>query len=232
MSVKVKMTAIADAIRSKTGGTTKLTLDQMAIEIEGIETGIELPTLSNEGSASDLLSGKQLIDQEGNVVTGTIPTKGATTYTPKTSDQTIDSGTYLTGTQTIKGDSNLVAGNIKSGVSIFGVTGNYAGSGGGSGGGVETSTVYLPGITGYEATVFENGAITYKSGRADTVENVVRNSIFNIKHDLTDMRVDGGSLLLVTNPTGDRGNSFILVTGSILDIYLDSSTGEEEIPDL
>jgi hypothetical protein len=29
----------------------------------------------------------------------------------------------LTGTQTIKGDSNLVASNIKSGVSIFGVTG-------------------------------------------------------------------------------------------------------------
>ena len=198
MSVKVKMTAIADAIRSKTGGTTKLTLDQMAIEIEGIETGVELPTLSNEGSASDLLSGKQLIDQNGNVVTGTIATKtssdltasgatvtvpagyyasqatksvatatqatpsvsidsagkitasatqtagyvaagtktgtkqlttkGATTYTPKTSNQTIASGTYLTGTQTIKGDSNLVAGNIKSGVSIFGVSGSYAGS--------------------------------------------------------------------------------------------------------
>ena len=52
-----------------------------------------------------------------------LTTKGATTYTPTTSNQTIASGTYLTGTQTIKGDSNLVADNIKSGVSIFGVTG-------------------------------------------------------------------------------------------------------------
>lgn len=52
-----------------------------------------------------------------------LTTKGATTWTPKTSNQTIASGTYLTGTQTIKGDSNLVASNIKSGVSIFGVTG-------------------------------------------------------------------------------------------------------------
>ena len=35
----------------------------------------------------------------------------------------------MTGTQTIKGDSNLVASNIKSGVSIFGVSGSYTASG-------------------------------------------------------------------------------------------------------
>ena len=56
-----------------------------------------------------------------------LSTKAAATYTPGTSNQTISSGTYLTGTQTIKGDSNLVAGNIKSGTSIFGVTGSYVG---------------------------------------------------------------------------------------------------------
>jgi hypothetical protein len=33
--------------------------------------GVELPTLTNEGSTSDLLSGKQLIDSDGEVVTGT-----------------------------------------------------------------------------------------------------------------------------------------------------------------
>lgn len=56
--------------------------------------------------------------------------KSATTYTPSTSNQTIASGTYLSGAQTIKGDSNLVASNIKSGVSIFGVSGSYTASGG------------------------------------------------------------------------------------------------------
>lgn len=55
--------------------------------------------------------------------------KSAATYTPGTSDQSIASGQYLSGTQTIKGDANLVAGNIKSGVNIFGVTGTYAGGG-------------------------------------------------------------------------------------------------------
>lgn len=38
MSVNSKMTAIADAIRSKTGGTAALTLDQMAEAITGLET--------------------------------------------------------------------------------------------------------------------------------------------------------------------------------------------------
>ena len=50
--------------------------------------------------------------------------KSAQTYTPGTSDQTIGSGQYLSGTQTIKGDSNLVGSNILSGKSIFGVPGS------------------------------------------------------------------------------------------------------------
>lgn len=39
MSVHEKMTAIANAIRRKTGGTEPLTLDQMATEIDGISAG-------------------------------------------------------------------------------------------------------------------------------------------------------------------------------------------------
>lgn len=42
MSVNSKMTAIADAIRAKTGKTAPLSLDQMATEIEGISGGTEL----------------------------------------------------------------------------------------------------------------------------------------------------------------------------------------------
>lgn len=60
-------------------------------------------------------------------LTASVATKAAATITPGTTNQTIASGTYLTGTQTISGDADLVAGNIKSGVQIFGVTGSYSG---------------------------------------------------------------------------------------------------------
>lgn len=57
-------------------------------------------------------------------LTASVTTKGAATITPTTSAQTIASGTYLTGAQTISGDSNLQAQYIKSGISIFGVNGS------------------------------------------------------------------------------------------------------------
>jgi len=59
-------------------------------------------------------------------LSASVTTKGATTYTPTTSDQAIASGTYFTAASTVKGDANLVAGNIKSGVSIFGVSGSLS----------------------------------------------------------------------------------------------------------
>lgn len=76
---------------------------------------------------------------EGYVAAGTksatkqLTIQAAQTITPGTSNKTIASGRYLTGTQTIKGDSNLVAENIKKGVSIFGVAGALEEGGGGSG---------------------------------------------------------------------------------------------------
>lgn len=39
MAIINKLTAIADAIRGKTGGTELLTLDQMVDAINGIQTG-------------------------------------------------------------------------------------------------------------------------------------------------------------------------------------------------
>lgn len=57
-------------------------------------------------------------------LTATVTTKAAATFTPGTSNQTIAAGTYLTGAQTITGDADLVASNIKNGVTIFGVAGS------------------------------------------------------------------------------------------------------------
>ena len=63
------------------------------------------------------------VEKHSTYVTKQLSTKGAETITPGTSNKTIGAPVYLTGTQTIKGDANLVPENIKSGVSIFGVAG-------------------------------------------------------------------------------------------------------------
>lgn len=62
-----------------------------------------------------------------NYVGSAVTRKAAATYTPGTTNQSIAAGQYLDGAQTVKGDANLVAGNIKSGVTIFGVTGTHSG---------------------------------------------------------------------------------------------------------
>lgn len=55
-----------------------------------------------------------------------LSTQSSKVWTPTTQNQTIASQTFLTGTQTIKGDSNLVASNIKQGVTIFGIMGSLS----------------------------------------------------------------------------------------------------------
>lgn len=92
--------------------------------VRAIKTGID--TSDATAVASDILTGKTAYGASGKI-TGTIQTQGAQTITPGTSNKTIASGRYLTGTQTIKGDANLVAANIKKGVSIFGVSGTFEG---------------------------------------------------------------------------------------------------------
>lgn len=185
--------------------------------------GTQLPTLQNPGDADKLLAGYQLIDQSGQAVTGTIPSKAASdltasgatvtvpagyypaqtsksvttatqatpsitvnsggkitatatqaagyvasgtktatkqltvqeakTWTPGTSNQTLASGRYLTGTQTIKGDANLKAANIVKGVSIFGVTGTAETGGGGGGSDADLDALIADTITSVTSQV-------------------------------------------------------------------------------
>ena len=95
-----------------------------------VSTGTNTITLSKTVSVTPTVSaGYVSAGTAGNSsvsLTASVTTKGATTYTPTTSDQTIASGTYLTGAQTISGDADLIASNIKSGVTIFGVAGSLS----------------------------------------------------------------------------------------------------------
>lgn len=67
-----KLKAIADAIRAKEGSSDPIAANDFPARIAAIETGTQLPTLTNPGTAADMAQGKQLIDQNGEIVTGTI----------------------------------------------------------------------------------------------------------------------------------------------------------------
>ncbi len=75
-------------------------------------------------TASKMLSGIIGYRNTGKII-GSIQSQAAQTITPGTTDKTIASGKYLTGTQTIKGDPNLLSENIKEGIEIFGIPGGY-----------------------------------------------------------------------------------------------------------
>lgn len=88
--------------------------------IRYVDIDVPAPTLSGDAAASDVLSGKTFYNSDYTKRTGTITSKAAATYNTSSSDQTISSGQYLSGTQTIKAvtTENIDAANIKSGVTI------------------------------------------------------------------------------------------------------------------
>lgn len=102
---------ISGTSASVSTGTNTLTLSK---------TVAMTPNVTTAGYISSGTAGNSSVS-----LTASVTTKAAATITPGTSNQTIASGTYLTGTQTISGDSDLTAANIKTGVQIFNVTGSY-----------------------------------------------------------------------------------------------------------
>lgn len=87
-----------------------------------------------DASASDVAKGKTFTSKNGVKIEGTYeppstePSLQVKTVTPTAADQVVTADTNYDGLSqvTVSGDSNLIANNIKSGVSIFGITGTLA----------------------------------------------------------------------------------------------------------
>lgn len=93
-------------------------------------TGLGTPTIAVDATgnitATVTHTASGYVEADAKSATKQLTTQAAVTITPGTSSKTaVASGRYTTGEVKVAGDSNLVASNIKSGVSIFGVTGTY-----------------------------------------------------------------------------------------------------------
>lgn len=72
---------------------------------------------------ADVRTGRTFTGAAGDLLAGTMPDRGAVSIVPGTSPQPIPAGLH-DGSGTVAGDPGLVASNIRSGASIFGVEGS------------------------------------------------------------------------------------------------------------
>lgn len=77
---------------------------------------------SGNAVAADVVEGKTFSNKDDVGIDGVMVNNGAMTFNPGTSDQAVPEG-YHNGSGTVNGDPNLSSGNIKNGVTIFGVAG-------------------------------------------------------------------------------------------------------------
>ena len=223
--------------------TSNSTVDEMAVAINSIKTleqatadanatasnilvdktayvnGTKVTgTMPNKGAVTQTLSANGTVNlgsghYDSIKITQSLNTRSATTWKPSTSTQSIPSGTYLAGTQTIQGDSNLIASNIKKGVSIFGVNGEYTFgtnnlvksgtvtvAGGGQPGALTLNRFYLIETTRQSNGIKYTSIVYTKSGVNDTVQ------MFEKKDNTNNVDVlyymDGSSSGCYTNSIG------------------------------
>jgi len=119
---------------------------------------------TGDATAGEVLTGKIFSRSGASGLTGTMPDNGAVNITPTTTDQAIAAG-YHNGSGKVQGDTDLVTGNIKKDVNIFGVAGdpNVANTSSGDAVAGEIFNGKKVWVDGSEVTgtMTDNGAVAY-----------------------------------------------------------------------
>ena len=140
--------AVNQSITTKAAATFNPSTAAQTIAANQYLNGVQtIAATTGSANLAQVLSGYTFNSGNGIGLTGNIPSKVAATITPTTYNQTIAAAQYLSGIQTILGDANLIASNIRAGLSIFGVTGSV------------TPTSYQT-ANGVTATTNEYGTLT------------------------------------------------------------------------
>ena len=135
-------------------GVTYQSVPEVDIPKSGGGTAKFTDITDTTATAGDVLSGKYFYTSGGTKTQGSIATKTSSDLTASVLTVTAPAGYYSSAATKTCSDANLVSGNIKSGVTIFGVSGasnvvdTTIASGGASAGNI---------VNGYKAYV--NGAL-------------------------------------------------------------------------